>query len=228
MSSISVPEAAQRLGVSEGRVRQRIADGSLPAERVGGRWVIAESSLPAARDRLHARPLSERMSAAVLALLDHQVPDVSPQEKSRARKYAKRLMEADVEAAALMRAWFKERASRRYFRAAEADLAALGQDNRLALSGVSAPQSGIVAQGLVEGYASAADLESLVDDYFLVPGRVADSNVIIHVPNGSEQSPVRDRVSESKALLAADLAEHNGPREDARVRELIRSMAEVR
>ncbi|MEO6577545.1 MAG: helix-turn-helix domain-containing protein [Candidatus Limnocylindria bacterium] len=228
MSSISVPEAAQRLGVSEGRVRQRIADGSLLAERVGGRWVIAESSLPAARDRLHARPLSVRMSAAVLALLDRQVPDVSPQEKSRARKYAKRLMEADAEAAALMRAWFKERASRRYFRAAEADLAALGQDHRLALSGVSAAQSGIVAQGLVEGYVAAADLESLVEDYFLVPGQVGDGNVIIHVPNGSEQSLVLDRVRDSKALLAADLAEHNGSREDARVRELINSLADVR
>lgn len=228
MSSISVPEAAQRLGVSEGRVRQRIADGSLLAGRVGGRWVIAESSLPAARDRLHARPLSVRMSAAVLALLDRQVPDVSPQEKSRARKYAKRLMEADAAAAPLMRAWFKQRASRRYFRVAEADLAALGKDDRLALSGVSAPKSGIVSQGLVEGYVAAADLESLAEDYFLLPGQVGAGNVIIHVPNGPGQSPLLHRVRESKAWLAADLAEHNGPREDARVRELIESMAEVR
>ncbi|NYG05898.1 excisionase family DNA binding protein [Phycicoccus badiiscoriae] len=40
MSKLSVPEAASRLGVSPARVRQRIADGSLVAEKVGGRWLV--------------------------------------------------------------------------------------------------------------------------------------------------------------------------------------------
>ena len=45
MSRLSVPEAARALGVHPSRVRQRIEDGSLPAERIGGRWIIDSRDL---------------------------------------------------------------------------------------------------------------------------------------------------------------------------------------
>ena len=59
---LSVPEAAARLGVHPGRVRQLVVDGRLAAEKVGGRWlvdvdaVVMDGSLaPAALESLLAQ-----------------------------------------------------------------------------------------------------------------------------------------------------------------------------
>ena len=46
VGTISVAEAARRLGVGVPRIHQRIADGSLRAERIGSQWVIDEALLP--------------------------------------------------------------------------------------------------------------------------------------------------------------------------------------
>lgn len=45
MARVSVAEAARRLGVGVPRIHQRIADGSLRAERLGSQWVVDELSL---------------------------------------------------------------------------------------------------------------------------------------------------------------------------------------
>lgn len=43
---VSVPEAALLLGISERAVRKRIAAGTLPARRVGGRWLVGRGAVP--------------------------------------------------------------------------------------------------------------------------------------------------------------------------------------
>jgi excisionase family DNA binding protein len=55
---MSTVEAAEYLGVSDRRIRQLIALGSLPAQEVGGRHVIAEKDLKLfkARERKPGRP----------------------------------------------------------------------------------------------------------------------------------------------------------------------------
>ncbi|MSY86414.1 MAG: helix-turn-helix domain-containing protein [Actinobacteria bacterium] len=61
MGSVSVAQAAERLGVSVPRIHQRIADGSLVAERIGSQWVIDERSLGRVQERRKAgRPLCRR------------------------------------------------------------------------------------------------------------------------------------------------------------------------
>ena len=45
MKLISTDEAAARLGVSGRRVRQLIGEGKLPAQTIGGTYVINESDL---------------------------------------------------------------------------------------------------------------------------------------------------------------------------------------
>jgi excisionase family DNA binding protein len=222
MSDLSVPEAARRLGVSEVRVRQRIKDGSLAAERVGGRWVVKASSLSRASGRLHSRPLSQRMSWAVLSVLAGSAPQVSAQERSRAYAYARRLLSAE-DPAPLMRAWFSARAERNHYRAAEADVPDLLDDERLVKSGVSAPRSGIVAQGIAEGYVRPDDLDDIIDEYFLLPAHSEAANVVLHV---ADVDP-KQALAGLGPLVAADLAEHGGPREWSRVRELVEGM-EVR
>lgn len=49
MKLISTDEAAERLGVSGRRVRQLIDEGKLPAQYVGGGYVIDEATLEGVR-----------------------------------------------------------------------------------------------------------------------------------------------------------------------------------
>lgn len=51
MPKLSVSEAAERLGVSPIRVRQRIDDGSLVGEKVGGRWLVDLAVIPQTNPR---------------------------------------------------------------------------------------------------------------------------------------------------------------------------------
>jgi excisionase family DNA binding protein len=44
---LSTAEAAAELGISAARVRKLIEGGQLPAERIGGRWVVKESDVKA-------------------------------------------------------------------------------------------------------------------------------------------------------------------------------------
>ena len=70
---ISVSEAAERLGVTSHRVRQRIKDGSLPAERVGNRWGIDEADLlPLLDGAKVGRPLSELVAELPEPTLIHR------------------------------------------------------------------------------------------------------------------------------------------------------------
>lgn len=56
---MSVAEAAASLGVSSARVRQRIDDGSLVAEKVGGRWLVDLSVVPGSKSR--GRPVKPEL-----------------------------------------------------------------------------------------------------------------------------------------------------------------------
>lgn len=53
---ISVAEAAQRLGVTRGRIAQLIGTGRLPATKVGRVFVIVESDLEPLENRKPGRP----------------------------------------------------------------------------------------------------------------------------------------------------------------------------
>lgn len=63
----------------------------------------------------------------------------------------------------------------------------------------------------------AVDLAGLRTDYLLV--RDATPNVVFHVVDGDLSGVVA-----SIGVLAADLAEHAGPREDGRVAEIVRGL----
>ena len=237
MGDISVAEAARRLGVGVPRVHQRIADGSLPATRVGSQWVIDEASLaPAAESHAPGRPLSHRSAWALLALSqsDQDALDaLAPAERSRARERLQRLLAqsppgarpSEVEAqaaAALLRSWFRNRAERRLYRASPRDLPDMRDDHRLTLTGLSHPRSGIAAGDLVEGYLAAEYVDDVVADHLLsTPAADRDANVVLHVA-AAAPGPM------APLLLAADLAEHRRPREEARAAELLREIAAER
>jgi excisionase family DNA binding protein len=53
---ITTKECAEKLGVSVGRVQQLIADGRLPAVKVGNTNLVKESDVELVRERTNGRP----------------------------------------------------------------------------------------------------------------------------------------------------------------------------
>ncbi|MBV6725579.1 helix-turn-helix domain-containing protein [Nocardioides daeguensis] len=231
MASVSVAQAAQRLGVSVPRIHQRIADGSLAAERIGSQWVVDERSLVRIQERSKAgRPISLRSAWAVIAASENdrdRLKEGGSVTSARARVHLDRLLapylvraddeESVGELAVSLRSMFRNRAERRLLRAAPADLADLRADSRWA-SLVDLGASGI-ASGDVEGYLEESKVEGVAKDYLLVESD-RGANVVLHViPDGQYPFP------NSRLRLAADLAEHRGPREEARAAELVHELA---
>jgi excisionase family DNA binding protein len=231
MGAVSVAQAAKRLGVSVPRIHQRIADGSLVAERIGSQWVVDERSLLRVQERSKpGRPHSARSAWAVIAVSEKdrdRIGPGGPAASARAKMQLKRLLEPaampasgeeDVgDLAVSLRSVFRNRAQRRLLRASPADLADLRADDRWALL-VDLGASGI-ASADIEGYLGESDVDGVLRDYLLVEAD-SDANVVLHViPDAQYPYP------ESRLRLAADLAEHRGPREEARAAELLHELA---
>lgn len=53
---LTTKEAAEKLGISEGRIRQFVADGRLPAVKVGQTNLVKESDLSLVAERKTGRP----------------------------------------------------------------------------------------------------------------------------------------------------------------------------
>ncbi len=231
MANLSVAEAARRLGVGVPRIHQRIADGSLRAERIGSQWVVDELSLLRVAERNEAgRPLSARSAWAIIALSegdDEALEALAPVERARAKARLEQLLSLVAKApkaeagvrliASALRSDFRNRAQRELRKAASADLLGLRDDSRWesvlspAVSGIASPD--------VDGYLSSGDVKPLSRDFLLMSAD-SDANVVIHVlPERQKAYP------DSRLLLAADLAEYRGPREELRAAELLREVA---
>ena len=231
MGAVSVAQAAERLGVSVPRIHQRIADGSLSAERLGSQWVVDERSLLRIQERSKAgRPFSARSAWALIAASEDdsdRVGGSGPAVSARVRMQLKRLLAPAAEPAAdeevvrqlvvSLRSVLRNRAGRRLLRAAPADLADLRADERWAMI-VDLGSSGIASPD-VEGYLAESLVKGVLKDYLLVESD-RDANVVLHVVSDG-QYPYPD----SRLRLAADLAEHRGPREEARAAELLHELA---
>ena len=231
MGVVSVAQAAERLGVSVPRIHQRIKDGSLIAERIGSQWVVDERSLLHVQERSKpGRPHSARSAWAVIAVSESdrdRMRPSGPAAWARARMRLKRMLEPAADPASgeeavgdlavSVRSVLRNRAERRLLRAAPADLADLRADDRWAML-VDLGASGL-ASADVEGYLGRSELARVVRDYLLVDAG-SDANVVLHViPDAQYPYP------DSRLRLAADLAEHRGPREEARAAELLHQLA---
>jgi excisionase family DNA binding protein len=226
---LSIPELAKRLNVNESRARHLVQSGRIRGQRVGGRWLVDEADAAQYQPGAPAgRPLSER-SAWQLALyanaawhdnlssLENCEFRFSPVEKYRVNQRFQRWA-ADSFSISLLRSLLANRADRLEFLASPADIPELKEDKRLKPSGVSHPDAGLLANSELEAYVSRNEVHDVVKDWFLVdskPGQRA--NVILHV---AEDVP--DEVP--LIMVAADLAERPGAREQQAARELVRSI----
>ena len=214
---VELAEAARMMGVSAVRARQMAREGRLRARRVGGRWLVDAASLPSAPRR--GRPMSVRIAWALVELSAGGAAEwVEPRESYRLRRALDRLV-TDDEPEMLLRSWLASRAERQLLSASEVD--GLRADPRLALSGLSDERSGLSAASNVEAYVRAEDAAAVRRDHLLIDSG-SNANVVLHVSPRVPDRPV------PVLLLAADLADHDGPRELARARELIADWAASR
>lgn len=232
---VSVSQAAERLGVTPHRVRQRIEGGSLLAERVGYRWSIDEADLlPLLGAAKVGRPLSERSAWAILDLADASPPALTAfarlalSERQRARERWRLLaactkdVSRNTDAAQVLREVLLNRAERQLFRASTRDLPDLRADPRLVPSGLSDSRAEIAAGDIVEGYVMRGDAERFARDYLLAraigQSHRQEVNVVLHVSARPTTRPV------PKLLIAADLADHRTPREESRALEILQDL----
>lgn len=212
--ALNISQLAKRLGVSPNRARNLVAHGVIKGERVGNQWVIEEAEVAKYQPRI-GRPLSAA-NAWRLALYSsgEQISDAHPMERSRLREHLASLRQAPDPAAKLC-SLLARRADKAEYSVSPADLADLRNDPRIRLSGVSHPDSGLLANSEIEGYVNREDLDSLVRDWFLVKARPGQRyNVLLHVAEHlPENLPV--------LFIAADLAERAGVRERQAARDLL-------
>src|SRR6185503_5873796 len=103
LQPLSIPQAAQELGLSTARVRAMAASGQLLAEKIGGRWVVDENEVRRRQDRggLPGRRFTAMNAWALLVIAsdgyfspedgmtsveDVLLPHISPSVRSRLKR----------------------------------------------------------------------------------------------------------------------------------------------
>jgi excisionase family DNA binding protein len=177
MPALSVADAAVALGVSDRRVRQLLASGELFGRQLGRAWVIDSAAIERLRPKRVGRPWSAASAWAVLELAAGDDPELSPVERSRARK---RLAGSGL---AGLVDQLQSRSDRREMYAHPSALDRVGDDADVVRSGVSALgiyDVDLIVSDEAEVYVRSSKLADLMDRYALQsdPDR---SNLIVRV-----------------------------------------------
>lgn len=177
MSALSVTDVAVELGVSDRRVRQLLASGELMGQQLGRAWVIDSAAIDRLRAKRVGRPWSAASAWAVLELAAGRNPELSPVERSRARR---RL--ADNGLAGLV-GQLRSRSERLEMYAHPSALDRIGNDAKVVAGGVSALNAldvDLIVSDEAEVYVRAGEVAGLVDRHALDPD--ADRpNLIVRV-----------------------------------------------
>jgi excisionase family DNA binding protein len=224
---LSIPDAAERLGLSSRRVRALVESGKLPADRIGSRYVVSRSDLGRyQRSRSPAgRPISGDNAWGLLALLSWSEAwwlGASAQWRFR------RVIENGAKAVedALLRSAPRSEISR--WRVLPSDLSKLRLEENLVLSGLASGDPGINVPYLperdpLEAYVSEGDLRAL--SHRLKPSEdSANPNLLLRVPvhpwvlaHGPVAPP---------SVVAADLLEHPDARVARAGRQILRGLVD--
>lgn len=207
---ISTAEAADRLGLTSGRVRELIASGALSARRVGNRFLVRrdDADARASDGAAVGRPFSPRRAWALILLASGIVPPgLDPVTLSKLRRV---LREKDLWS---IRSRLASRAKRRELRAHTSDLTRLEAESGVVRTGArhaaTAGFSLVASDAPVELYLDAPTAERLVALYRLRPSD--RPNVVFHVVPGEVRSWIRGPVA-PKPAVALDLADDRDPR----------------
>lgn len=216
---ISSAEAADRLGLTSGRVRELIVSGALRARRVGNRFLVSRDDVDAraSRGAPVGRPFSPRRAWALILLASGLVPPgLDPVTLSKLRRV---LREKDLWS---IRSRFARRAERRELRAHSSDLPRLDAEPGVVRTGArSAAAAGfslVASDAPVELYLDALTAERLVTRYRLRPSD--RPNVVFHIVPIDVRSWLSDPVAPRPAI-ALDLADDRDPRSQQVAREFL-------
>ena len=211
---MGVSEFAFAAGLSVARARRLAANGQVRAVKVGSQWVIADGEVNRWK-AMRSRPMSERIAWAAAAMADGQPVDwLESSERSRLRKRLESLVESS-DPVGQVQAWVRSRGEASWWHADAESLPGLA--GRVRLSGVANPGAGLSSGGLVEGYVLPGEVESLVDEFWLVPADPGLGEVVVRV-----SSFVPERVP--RLMVAVDLADHRRSREVAAAERIVREV----
>lgn len=216
--TITVSEAAERLGVTAQRVRALLAEGQLAGRRAGGGWLVQASSVAERElEKLRGRPIAANTAWALIAALSRVgAPSAVSDRRLRFRVY--KLVESMPEPATAPERWAMCLASRHMVRRLWAHpgvMDRLRHDARISAGGFEAVQTQDGLTGRDDRwdlYVNARDINAVVADYRLSDDRTG--HVLLHaIPAG-----VRDELLPPggapvpEAAGAADLLDENDPR----------------
>jgi hypothetical protein len=205
---ISVPDAADALGLSPARVRLLAANGGLPAQKIGGRWLVERNGVEKRRSRSSAggRPFTSRNAWGVLSLASGDERD---QVDSVTRSRLRRLL--SLEGLSCLASRLDRRAEVRHYSGHPGEISHVLADKRLVASGVSAARAvglDVLAGNEADGYVSDSDLDGFVQGHALLPAAAVDANVVLRlVPDDVWAAFLKGRPHAPEASIALDLAE---------------------
>jgi excisionase family DNA binding protein len=216
---ISSAEAAHRLGLTSGRVRELIGSGALRARRVGNRFLVNRDDVDARTSdgAPVGRPFSARRAWALILLASGLVPPgLDPVTLSKLRRV---LREKNLWS---IRPRFVSRAERHELRAHTSDLARLEAEPSVVRTGArhaaAAGFSLIASDAPVELYLDPPTAARLQARYRLRSS--ARPNVVFHVVPSEVRSWLNGPVAPRPAV-ALDLADDRDPRSQQVAREFL-------
>jgi hypothetical protein len=222
---ISVPDAADALGLSPARVRLLAANGGLPAQKIGGRWLVERSGVEKRRSRGSAggRPFAPRNAWAVLGLASgDEVAGVGPVVRSRLRRA---LASEGLGSLALR---LERRAEIHRYSGHPGEIRHVLADKSLVASGVSAAQEiglDLMSGNEADGYISDSEVDGFVKRHVLFPAAAVEANVVLRVvPDDVWAEFLKDRPHAPEAAIALDLAEDADSRSRAAGEKLLRRL----
>lgn len=210
---IAVEEAAQRLGVSESRIRQLLNAGDLSGRRIGRAWLVDGDDVARlqGQQRRAGRPVGPKRAWAIVDLLSGgSGPWLSYSERSQVRSYVARLDEPSADE---WRSILRGRNEVRPVRAHPAALARLAQLDQVLVSGpAEAARRGFdlvaVGEPRPEFYLPIIEWSQISRSLALQPSN--DADLVIHHPVAVWPFDGRDAVPD--AAIAADLLDSAEPR----------------
>jgi excisionase family DNA binding protein len=210
MDVVSVVEAAEYLEVSPRRVRRMLADELLAGRQIGREWAIERRALENLRRHRGpvGRPWRASSAWAVLAVANGNGSDLSPVDRSRARR---RLAERGL---AGLVAQLGARAEMRQFYGHPSVLEPLAAEPNVVRSGVSAAadyRADNVASDFLEAYVPEARIAALISEYGL-DSDAERPNVVLRVV-GDAVWPFAPEIDVApRSVVAVDLLEADDER----------------
>lgn len=219
---LSIPEAAQMLELSPARVRAMAVSGQLPAEKIGGRWLIEQFSVEQRRKRggLPGRRFTASNAWALLVIvsdgyfsaedgLETVGEALAPISASARSRLKRSLLSEGLEKLAPR---LGARAQVLHFSAHPGELENVEKDPTLMASGISgAARYRLISGKEVDGYLPVSDLDPFVRRHVL-SASPPKGNVCLRVVPDHEWRIFGGRSLAPSAAIALDLMESLDPR----------------